>query len=89
MSTRNMPMHSPSPWTTIEQDLHDTKGVHIGNIRYLSGEDRRLILKAPELLVVCRKVVLDAEENGATVLVAGSTQHAAMKALVDHIDGGD
>lgn len=48
--------------------------------------NRRLILKAPDLLAACRALVRQCETGG---IIVGIRNHVdTMKALVDHIDGG-
>jgi hypothetical protein len=85
MSTRETPTHSPAPWWLDDwSHLRAEDEAPICDLHPASEPDRRLILKAPELLALVRQSVLEAERSS---LDRGSARYAAMKALVDHIDG--
>ena len=92
MPTRETPTHSPAPFSLdTDGDIVDANGRSVALLYPESGgadddADRRLILKAPELLAVCRAFVRMCEAANIPL----DLRHPAwrMKALVDHIDGG-
>lgn len=84
MPTREIPTHSPAPWSLNESDdLRYYGDGYICELHGVTEADKRLILKAPELLAACRAYVLMCEAGG---LMSGLA--LGMKSLVDHIDGG-
>jgi hypothetical protein len=86
--TRATPTHSPAPWKESGEEYGEhthvlsAEGLYVAEY-VLVDADRRLILSAPKLLAACRAAVLDRDPD--------NTFHhiAAMKALVDQVDGGE
>jgi hypothetical protein len=85
--TREIPTHSPAPWQEDEEQrghITSADGLYVAEYA-LEAENRRLILKAPDLLATCRALVLRHEAGMGEV--DRETTYAVMKALVDEIDG--
>jgi hypothetical protein len=84
--TRETPTHSPGPFTLDDSCIHgrvfDANGRRVATV-YGTVADERLFLKAPELLAACRTFCLRVERGE----VQSRKTYAAMKALVDHVDG--
>jgi hypothetical protein len=88
--TRGAPTHSPVPWELDDdRDVADATG---RTVAFLYAEsngkdldaDRRLILKAPDLLAAVRRWLLRCEAGSVLVY---SSNYAEIRELVDHIDG--